>query len=73
MQNGMTIPAVENLSVVVDQHLTHEELNVVPLRLGPVLGGYAFDASSADEGQRLMANVPLPNAYSRGYWQDLHS
>jgi hypothetical protein len=30
------------------------------LRLGLVLGGYAFDASSADEGRRLMKNVPLP-------------
>jgi Hemerythrin HHE cation binding domain len=30
------------------------------LRLGLVLGGYVFDASSADEGRRLMENVPLP-------------
>jgi hemerythrin-like domain-containing protein len=80
------IPAVENLSAVVDEHLADEELNIVPLinehvtsdewqkavaraaeflsrknlRLGLVLGGYVFDAASANEGQRLMDNVPLP-------------
>jgi hypothetical protein len=80
------IPAVENLSAVVDEHLADEEPTIVPLinehitseewqemvaraaeflstknlRLGLVLGGYVLDAASPDEGQRLMANVPLP-------------
>jgi iron-sulfur cluster repair protein YtfE (RIC family) len=80
------IPAAENLSAVLDEHLADEELNIVPLinehitsdewqetharaaeflsrknlRLGLVLGGYVLDAASADEGQRIMSNVPLP-------------
>jgi hemerythrin-like domain-containing protein len=86
------IPAVEDLSALVDVHLADEELNIVPLinehitsvewqeavtraaeflsrknvRLGLVLGGYVFDASSADEGRRLMANVPLPKRVLAG-------
>jgi len=80
------IPAVANLSAVLDEHLADEELNIVPLinahitsdewqetharaakflswknlRLGLVLGGYVLDAASADEGQRIMSNVPWP-------------
>jgi iron-sulfur cluster repair protein YtfE (RIC family) len=65
--------ADEELNIVplINEHITSDEwqqavaraaefLSRKNLRLGLVLGGYVFDAASASEGERLMANVPLP-------------
>jgi hemerythrin-like domain-containing protein len=65
--------ADEELNIVplINEHITSDEwqeaveraakfLSRKNLRLGLVLGGYVFDAASANEGQRIMSNVPLP-------------
>ena len=60
-----------NIVRLINQHITPEEwqkcaargaefISRKNLRLGLVLGGLTFDASSADEARRILANVPLP-------------
>jgi iron-sulfur cluster repair protein YtfE (RIC family) len=65
--------ADEELNIVplINEHITSDEwqesvaraaefLSRKNLRLGLVLGGYVLDVASANEGQRIMSNVPLP-------------
>lgn len=60
-----------NIVPLINEHLTAEEwqkcaargaefISRKNLRLGLVLGGLTFDASSADETRRILAHVPLP-------------